>query len=319
MSSAYLLKEKVKQALNNLFTPKQKVERKMLLIKCLERLGYILEPIVNPMTVEQQELEAFMRGRASSSSSSSDSESEDFTRFQQPQFRQSIQEQNQSSNLPGKTFIQSLPGQSDRLSVLNQRGTTSIEQEQTKINEIFAEVLSKIPDTESVKTTAFNIYQQIENAYRQGLIDGELKATARKGFIFLSVYYALLEHGIYQTREELVDKFDGKIKIRDIPGSEKKMFKAFSDPDNAIYQLMHRPIHETNLCGMTEVLSEQQILNVRNGITELKEKGVINSQPSLLEIAAIIHKFAGIGLKTIGGYCGARPDTLRKAVDNLNG
>jgi hypothetical protein len=317
MSSAYLLKQKVKQALNVLFKPQQKIERKMLLVGCLERLGYILEPIVNPTTVEQQELEKFMR--QSASSSESDSDSEDFLRFQQPQFRQSIQEQNQSSNLPGKTFIQSLPGQSERLSVLNQRGMSSLEQEHAKINEIFAEVLSKIPDTESVKTTAFNIYQQIENAYRQGLIKGELKATARKGFIFLSVYYALLEHGVYITYQELIDKFGGKIQIRDIPGSEKKMFKAFSDPDNAIYQLMHRTIHENNLCGMSPVLSEQQILNVRNGIAALKEKGIINNQPGLLEIAAIIHRFAGINLKTIGSYCGARVDTLRKAVDKLNG
>jgi hypothetical protein len=318
MSNVYLIKQKLEQALNVLFKPQQKLERKMFLAECLQRLGYILEPIVNPMTVEQQELEDFMRG--GNSSSGEDSEPDDFTRFQQPQFRQSIQEQQQSSNLPGRTFIQSIPGTNlERLSVLNQRGMSSLEQEHAKINEIFAEALSSIPDTESVKTTAFNIYQQIEYAYHRGDIKGILKATARKGFIFLSVYYALLEHGIYLTRQELVDKFDGKIKIRDIPKSEKIMNQVFSDPDNAIYRLMHRPIYENNLCGMSDVLTEQQILNIRNGIISLKERGVLHQEPSLLDIAASIHRFGNVSLKLIAGYCGARIDTLRKAVDRING
>ena len=177
MSNVYLIKQKLQQALNVLFKPQQKLERKMFLAECLQRLGYIIEPIVNPMTVEQQELEDFMLG--GNSSSGEDSEPDDFTRFQQPQFRTSLQEQQQSSVLPGRTFIQSLPGQTERLSVLNQRGMSSLEQEHAKINEIFAEALSTIPDTESVKTTAFNIYQQIENAYHRGDIKGILKATAR--------------------------------------------------------------------------------------------------------------------------------------------
>jgi hypothetical protein len=307
MSNAFLLKQKLKQYLDRLFKPRQKTERKALLVQCIEKLGYLKQPVVNPVSVEQQELEQFMR---SNSSSDSESETVDYVQFQQPQFRQSLQEQQQTSSVPGRTFIQSRPGTVDRLSVLNQRGMSSLEQEHAKIDLIFSEALNFVPESESVKRTAFNIYNQIENAYAQGLIKGILKATARKGFIFLSLYYALLEYGIYITRQALITKFDG-YRLSDIPKSEKIMFTVFSDPGEPIYQLIRRSFDETSLCGMTEVLTEQQILEIRKGISSLKQNRVIPENPTVLQIAAAIHKFSGVSIKTISSYCGATPDTIR--------
>jgi hypothetical protein len=250
----------------------------------------------------------------SNSSSDSESETVDYVQFQQPQFRQSLQEQQQTSSVPGRTFIQTRPGMesnaSDRLTVLNQRGMSSLEQEHAKIDLVFSEALNFIPEPESVKQTAFNIYKHVEDAYAQGKIKGILKATARKGFIFLSVYYALLEHGIYITRQALITKFDG-YRLSDIPKSEKLMFTVFSDPNEPIYQLIHRSFDETSLCGMTEALTEQQILEIRAGISSLKQNRVIPENPTILQIAAAIHKFSGVSVKTIASYCGATPDTIR--------
>ena len=296
-------------------TKKNEKENIQFLINCIATHGYISRPIAPKLiSEEQQALDEFM---ASSSGSESDGEP-DFTSFRQPELRQSLQSQQQSSFLRPGTFIQGVGTGVERLQALNQRGGSSREQEVVKINAIFEEALKEYPNPEQLKRVALDIYAQIEDAYLTGRINrGTLKGSARKGFLFLAVHYALVNAGIYIPRNELVNRFDGLIKLSDIPGSEKKLKKVFNEPSDPLYRLINNSLQETSLYGMRPQISEQQVFDINNALTRLKETRKIQAVPTVSQLGAVMQIYGKIPPGILAKNLGIDTDTLSVAVTRI--
>jgi hypothetical protein len=290
-------------------------EHKRLLINCIATRGYISTQVApEVISDEQQALNDFM---ASSSGSDSDGEL-DLVSFLQPELRQSLQSQQQSSFLRPGTFIEGQGRGVERLQALNQRGTSSREQELVKINAIFGEALKEYPDPEQLKRVALDIYAQIEGAYISGRIKkGTLKGSARRGFLFLAVHYALVNAGIYVSRIELISKFGGLIDLKDISGSEKRLKKAFNKPSDPLYRLINSSVQETSLYGMRSQLSEQQVFDINNALTRLKESRKIQAVPTVSQLGAIMQIYGKVPSGIVAKNLGIDTDTLSVAVGRI--
>jgi hypothetical protein len=294
---------------------RNKQENKRILIGCIETHGYISAPEQPPeISEEQQILDDFM---AWSSGSDSD-EQVDFSTLHQHALRQSLQSQQQSSFLSPGTFIQGIGPGVQRLQELNQRGISSREQEYLKINEIFEAALKEYPNPEELKRVALDIYAEIDQAYVDGRIKGALKATAKKGFLFLAAHYALVNGGIYVSRNELVHRFGGLIKIQDIPGSEKKLKKAFNKVSSRLYKLINNTLQETSLCGMRPELSEQQVFQINTALSSLKTTRKIQEIPTVSQLAAVIHIYGKVPLTILSRKIGVDMDTLRLETGRIS-
>jgi hypothetical protein len=249
--------------------------QRKFLIDCIKGSGYLKENMETDET-ESEFKEYYEERERLNKDSESDSEEAYFEPSQT--FAQSFQEQQQSSMagpFAGRTMIDTT---SERLLELQRRG---IEQEEVDYNQVrdqVTEALSQVfvkynnLNIKAVLDYAMGMYQQIKKALDEGLITGK-KGKYRKGYIFLILYYALINFQICLQKEELVNYFNNAIRISDLPAAEKNMSKIFGDK---------LEIKTNNVCLKVADLKQRQEIDLV--LNKLKKR--FSEPPTSAEIAA---------------------------------
>jgi len=281
----------------------QQRQRKFL-IDCIKGSGYLKEKVETE--IESEFKEYYEERERERVNKDSESESEE-TYFEPSQtFAQSFQEQQQSSMagpFAGRTMIDTT---SERLLELQRRG---IEQEEVDYNQVrdqvteaLSQVFVKYPDLniKAVLDYAMGMYQQIKKALDEGLITGK-KGKYRKGYIFLILYYALINFQICLQKEELVNYFNNAIRISDLPAAEKNLSKIFGDK---------LEIKTNSVCLKVADLKQRQEIDIV--LNKLKKR--FSEPPTSAEIAAAVRYITGKSYKELEQSFQIRDETIRKKV-----
>lgn len=275
--------------------------QRKFLIDCIKGSGYLKENMETGET-ESEFKEYYEERERLNKDSDSDSEEAYFEPSQT--FAQSFQEQQQSSMagpFAGRTMIDTT---SERLLELQRRG---IEQEEVDYNQVrdqVTEALSQVfvkynnLNIKAVLDYAMGMYQQIKKALDEGLITGK-KGKYRKGYIFLILYYALINFQICLQKEELVNYFNNAIRISDLPAAEKNLSK-----------IIKLEIKTSGVCLKVADLKQRQEIDLV--LNKLKKR--FSEPPTSSEIAAAVRYVTGKSYKELEESFQIRDETIRKKV-----
>lgn len=220
-----------------------------------------------------------------------------------------------SSSIIQGTSIQKEPKFS-RLNVLHNYGITSDEMLSQQLNELFEAVLNnlKYSETEQIKQYSIKMYFDILSLYREtNLLKGELKASIKRGYTVLVLYYALLHFQICVRKEQLVLYFNKsanvseEFSISDLALADKNIKSNFELPDE----------NEICLCNMKSLFDKVQINFLKSEIARLKENGTFHTPVQNVQIAALIHHVTHQPIKIISKFSGVSADTISKAIKQI--
>lgn len=220
-----LLKHLVTTYLNKKFrNPDKKIK---FLIDCIESHGYIQSGYKPENETEDlEDFEDLYEQIMPSGGGKADYQ-------EKPEFKLSIQEQEQSSVDPygfNRTFISIDSQSSDKLNLLQKRGITYEETQFNKVKDEMENVLQKFPtlETYNILQIALNIYLNIILYYKDNPFGfAENKGSLKSGYIFLSLYYSFLYNNINIDKQELL-RYSEKTRLSDLPTAEKNMKIIFS-------------------------------------------------------------------------------------------
>ena len=262
-------------------------EQRQQLLLCMENSGYITErpPEQDFEEVEYQEIYG-----------EPENEQEFMTSY----------DQQRNPELFNRTFIQETPGLKKYTAQ-----TYTITQEEQEYNEIYSQIelaigqLNKIDlPVKEIIQEAMRIYLGIKKVYRETTdFKGEMKGRIKRGYVLLSLYYALINYNVCIPKIDLVIHFDNT-SLADLPKADKniKMIFGFSDPN------------EKCLGGMRGLFDIPTINKINDTIKILKENGIFNDPVLLVQVAAAIYYVTKTNLGVIKEYTGISPDTIRKNV-----
>ena len=306
--------------INKYLFPKKikNIEKKQILINCLMSNNYITEKEI----VSNYD-DAF-----------------EHAYFQQEQVQEQVQKQiqEQIQMLPGFTqrehtsvnpygFSRTFISPSDdagtkRLMEVQKRGATPEETAFNKVAEMIDSALNRVSSDlnfEMIKNTALNIYLNITKFYiyqetvlkKDRIVNGENKGSVRKGYIVLSLYYALKNNLIDIPKDRLVTYFND-INLSDLPKADNNLKIIFKGVRG--YEFMFE--NKLNLM----VLTREQQEKVNKVMNDLTEAGLFNNLP--VQIAAIINYLNLADLKLISeryGISGATIKKYEKIIEKIYG
>ena len=289
-------------------------DKKVILINCLNSNNYI-------KSVEESE------------------EPEEFEHIyqHQPLYQQNLTQED-IQTLPGFTqrehtsvnpygFSRTFISPSDdagtkRLMEVQKRGATPEETAFNKVAEMIDSALNRVSSDlnfEMIKNTALNIYLNITKFYiyqetvlkKDRIVNGENKGSVKKGYIVLSLYYALKNNLIDIPKDRLVTYFND-INLSDLPKADNNLKIIFKGVRG--YEFMFE--NKLNLM----VLTREQQEKVNKVMNDLTEAGLFNNLP--VQIAAIINYLNLADLKLISeryGISGATIKKYEKIIENFYG
>ena len=279
--------------INKYLFPKKikNIEKKQILINCLMSNNYITEKEI----VSNYD-DAF-----------------EHAYFQQEQVQEQVQKQiqEQIQMLPGFTqrehtsvnpygFNSTFINPDDdsltkRLIEVQKRGTTPEETDFINVSNKIDTALNRVStdlNFETIKTTALNIYLNITKFYiyqeqitkDKRIIQGENKGSVKKGYILLSLYYALINNNIYIAKNKLITYFSD-ISLSDLPKADENLKIIFEK--NHSYQFIFEELRLKNN-SLTANLTKEQKEQVNKVIDDLIETGLFNNPPTYIQVAASI-------------------------------
>jgi hypothetical protein len=204
--------------------------QKKFLIDCIESNGYIKEGYHLNLNEEESEEDIYQHfmpsGELTSGTSGTSGTQETVTNF--PDFQTTF---NSPTSVDpygfNRTFIHADNG-GDKLAELQKRGITYEETQFNKVREQMETIISKLNVgkmdnfQERILQTALNIFLNIIIYYRTNPFGfKENKGSLKQGYIFLSIYYALIYNNNFVERERLIEFTD--IRLRDIPDAERNI------------------------------------------------------------------------------------------------
>ena len=272
-------------------------DNREVLIECMENTGYIEQSQQLPPEDDFREVEY----RERTNREQTDPQ----------QFIQGITEREHSSFITGTGIEQSSDPRFARLRITQTYGISTDEMTSAQLSELFETVLNQVSikyqgftQHEEIKRYAIDMYFRIQNVYRQtNQLKGEMKASVKRGYTLLVLYYALLHFGICVSTQELLNYFNYNPDV--LAEADKNIKMVFGEelPD----------INETCLCNMKPVLGKY-LLQIRNELKLLKENRTFHTPVQAVQVAALIHLVTKMSIKTISGYSGISADTIRKNV-----
>ena len=138
-----------------------------------------------------------------------------------------------------------------------------------------------------------------------------MRATVKRGYTVLVLYYAMLHFEKCVKKEQLVTYFnniDNKYGISDLALADKNIKNNFELPDE----------NEICLCNMKSLFDKATISFLKSEITRLKENGTFHTPVQMVQVAALIHHVTKRPIKQISELSGISADTIRKAVKQFN-
>lgn len=127
-----------------------------------------------------------------------------------------------------RTFIHANNG-GDKLAELQKRGITYEETQFNKVKEQIESIIAKLfygkmdIDQDRIVQTALNIFLNILIYYKTNPFGfSEIKGSLKQGYIFLTIYYALIYNNNFVERERLIESTDS-IRLRDLPVAERNI------------------------------------------------------------------------------------------------
>jgi len=267
-----ILKHLITTLINKKFRNPEK-QRKYL-IDCIESNGYILKKIEEIDSDSEEEFEDLYQHMMPSSSSGQSSGYDD------QEFKQSIQEQGQSSVDPygfNRTFIHVNSHAADKLAELQKRGITYEETQFIKVKDQMQEILAgAIPlsdQFDKILQTALNIYLNIILYYSTNPFNfTDMKGSLKKGYVFLCIYYSLIYNNNFIEKETLMDHA-GNIRLKDLPLADKNMKLIFNGVKGYqfMYSSFHGSINPRKFLSKTTNIDKNQLLKtIENVIEETK-------------------------------------------------
>jgi len=285
---------------NHIKSWKEKRQRKFL-IDCIKSSKRII--IKEDISENQSEIDPEIEEYYNQLKPLNDSESESEDSYFEPSqtFAQSFQEEQQSSMsgpFTGRTIINTT---NERLLQLQQRGIDQEEIDYNKVKKQLTEALSqvfvKFPelDVKGVLDYAMGLYQQIKKALDEGIITGK-KGKYRKGYIFLILYYALINFKICLQKEELVNYFNNTIRLSDLPTAQKNISKVINI--------------EKDVCLKVADFKQRQEIDIV--LNKLEKR--FSDPPTSAQIAAAVRYVTGKSYKELEQSFQIRDETIRKSV-----
>jgi hypothetical protein len=306
-----------------LFPRKTKdLEKKHILIHCLQANGYIIEK--EPVKHSESDDEEFMYTK---SDTDSDSENEIPPYSETATFLPSIQQrEHTSTDLYGftRTFIEPTNGTvvEKRLLEVQKRGITPEEMDFIKVSDAVDTALQHVPgiNFEHIKRVALNMYLNITKFYAyqenvqksERLIKGDLKGSVKKGYVPMVVYYSLLQNGICISRDTLIQYFDG-VNSSDLPQADKNIKIIFQQAKN--YQFIYSGIQEQCFCNIQ--LTTDQKRSVQKVISDLQSAGLFSKPARTVDVASSIYFVLKNNVNLISSKCGITDDTIRKHTKGI--
>jgi len=198
-----------------------------------------------------------------------------------------------------------------RLMEVQKRGATPEEIAFNKVAEMIDSALNRISSDlnfEMIKNTALNIYLNITKFYiyqetvlkKDRIVNGENKGSVRKGYIVLSLYYALKNNLIDIPKDRLVTYFND-IDLGDLPKADSNLKIIFNGIRG--YEFMFENKIKINL-------TREQQEEVNKVMNDLTEAGLFNNLP--VQFAAIIKYLNFSDLKSISERYGISSATIKK-------
>ena len=158
------------------------------------------------------------------------------------------------------------------------------------------------------------MYFDILSLYREtNLLKGEMKASIKRGYTVLVLYYALLHFQICIRKEQLVLYFNksandaGEFSLSDLALADKNIKSHFELPDE----------NEICLCNMKSLFDKVQINFLKSEITKLKENGTFHTPVQAVQVAALIHHVTNQPIKVISKFSGISADTISKTIKQI--
>jgi len=266
-----IIKHLVTTYVNKKFRNPEK-QRKFL-IDCIESNGYIVEKNLEEQTDETEDFDDLYQHFMPSQSSQQESNS-----F--PDFKQSIQEQSQTSVDPygfNRTFINANSVTADKLNVLQKRGITYEETQFNQVKEQMEQLINRSLKNQDlfdkILQTALNIYLNIMIYYKDNPFGfTENKGSLKNGYIFLCVYYSFIYNGVSIKIEKLMESSE-KTRLKDLPTAQKNIKMIFNNVNG--YSFINKITVFTNysiLFKKTLNISNQELIaKIENVIEETKE------------------------------------------------
>ena len=161
-----------------------------------------------------------------------------------------------------------------------------IENIESLINEIKKSIYLSLGLNIYLKITKCYIYQETF-LKKDRIVNGENKGSVRKGYIALSLYYALKNNLIDIPKDRLVTYFND-INLSDLPKADNNLKIIFNDIRG--YEFMFENKIKVNL-------TREQQEEVNKVMNDLTEAGLFNNLP--VQFAAIINYLNFSDLKSI--------------------
>jgi hypothetical protein len=205
--------------------------------------------------------------------------------------------------------------QFNRLAELQKYGIDPEESALNKVADTFDTALNiiKVNDPEYIKNIAINMYFNILLYYNSGNPLNILsnKTSIKRGYIALSLFYALKFNKIIISKEYLISLFND-ISLSDLPVADKNIHRIFekSPGYSFIYTISY------DLCGIT--LDPSLTQQIHNLLDKLKTKTGISKKT----IAAVVYHVCKINkkkltLQQIATNCGLSASTISKAYTEI--
>jgi hypothetical protein len=223
-----IIKHLVTTYVNKRFRNPEK--RRNFLIDCIESNGYIKQPETRDLE-EEEDLYQYMIPNQNENENQNESGNGN-----EIDFKLSLQEQEQSSvDRYGfnRTFIALNSRDSDKLNILQKRGITYEETQFNKVKEQMENILQEFEsESDTILNTALNIYINLLLYYKDNPYGfTEIKGSLKRGYIFLSLYYAFRYNNVSISKQDLL-KHSPQTRLGDLPLADKNMKMIFKQNFN---------------------------------------------------------------------------------------